>query len=59
MGEFDNAIPLQSSLQQCYLPLQSHVHLLQHSAHMGMLEEADLSIQLLLKFLLHTTGNPV
>ena len=59
MGEFDNAIPLQSSLQQCYLPLQSHVHLLEHSAHMGMWEEADLSNQLLLKFLLHTTGKPV
>lgn len=54
MGEYDSAIPLQSSLQQCYLPLQSHVHLLSLSAHMGMWEETDRSNQLLLDFLLHT-----
>jgi pimeloyl-ACP methyl ester carboxylesterase len=59
MGEYDNAIPLQSSLQQCYLPVQSHVHLLEHSAHMGMWEEQDKSNKLLLNFLLHTARNPV
>jgi pimeloyl-ACP methyl ester carboxylesterase len=51
IGEFDNAIPLQSSLQQCYLPMQSHLNLLERSAHMGMLEEAGKSNQVLLKFL--------
>ncbi len=52
MGEFDNAVPLQSSLQQCYLPAQSHVHLLGKSAHMGMWEEKELSDKILFDFLL-------
>ena len=51
IGEFDTAIPLQSSLQQCYLPAQSHVYILNKSAHMGMWEEADKSNQILLNFL--------
>ena len=51
IGEFDTAIPLQSSLQQCYLPEQAHVHLLSQSAHMGMWEETDKANQILLKFL--------
>ncbi|MEO6733792.1 MAG: alpha/beta hydrolase [Ferruginibacter sp.] len=53
IGEFDNAIPLQISLQQCYLPEQAHVHILSNSAHMGMLEETEKSSRLLLKFLQH------
>ena len=57
IGEFDNAIPLQSSLQQCYLPMQSHVNLLEQSAHMGMWEEASKSNQILLKFLQYTQSN--
>ncbi|MEJ7586240.1 MAG: alpha/beta hydrolase [Ferruginibacter sp.] len=51
MGEHDTAIPLQSSLQQCYLPAQSHVHLLDKSAHMGMWEEAEKANDILMKFL--------
>lgn len=39
IGEHDKAIPLQSSLEQCYLPAISHVHILQNAAHMGMYEE--------------------
>lgn len=53
IGEFDNAIPLQISLQQCYVPEQSHVHILSSSAHMGMWEEKEKSGQLLMKFLQH------
>jgi pimeloyl-ACP methyl ester carboxylesterase len=41
MGEHDNAVPFQQSLQQCYLPDQSQIHILRNSAHMGMLEEKD------------------
>ncbi len=51
IGEFDTAIPLQSSLQQCYLPAQSHVYIFNKSAHMGMWEEPDKSNQILLNFL--------
>jgi pimeloyl-ACP methyl ester carboxylesterase len=52
IGEHDPAVPLQSSLQQCHLPSQSHVHILSKSAHMGMLEETEKANKLLLQFLL-------
>ena len=51
IGEHDMAIPLESSLQQCYLPIQSHVTLLEKSAHMGMWEETEKCNQVLLDFL--------
>ncbi len=51
IGEFDTAIPFQSSLQQCYIPAESHVHILNQSAHMGMWEETDKSNQALYTFL--------
>jgi pimeloyl-ACP methyl ester carboxylesterase len=51
MGEYDNAVPLQSSLKQCYLPIVSHVHILRSSAHMGMWEEADTANEILSGFL--------
>ena len=51
IGEFDEAIPLQTSLQQCYIPAHSHVHILKQSAHMGMWEEPEKVNQILLSFL--------
>ncbi len=39
IGEHDKAVPFEQSMQQCYLPAQSHIHILRNSAHMGMLEE--------------------
>jgi len=59
MGEYDNAIPLQSSLQQCYLPIQSNVSLLDQSAHMGMWEEMEKSNQILHQFLMYAKSNPL
>ncbi len=41
IGEHDKAVPFQQSMQQCYLPDISHIHILRNSAHMGMLEEAE------------------
>lgn len=52
IGEHDMAIPLQSSLQQCYLPGESHVTILKQSAHMGMWEETGKSNKALSDFLL-------
>lgn len=52
IGEHDMAVPLQSSLQQCHLPKQSHVHILANSAHMGMWEETVKTNDFLLNFLL-------
>lgn len=51
IGEHDKAVPLESSLRQCYLPAQSHIHILHKSAHMGMLEETAKSNQILFDFL--------
>jgi pimeloyl-ACP methyl ester carboxylesterase len=48
IGEHDKAVPFQQSMQQCYLPNQSHIHILRNSAHMGMLEEGDKVNQALL-----------
>ncbi|MEP6616896.1 MAG: alpha/beta hydrolase [Ginsengibacter sp.] len=38
IGENDTAIPLQISLQQCYIPEISYVHILPGTGHMGMME---------------------
>ncbi len=51
IGRHDKAVPFDISLQQCHLPPLSHVHILQYSAHMGMLEETELSNEYLLAFL--------
>ena len=51
IGEHDQAIPLQSSLQQCYLPSRSNVNILTRSAHMGMWEEKEKANEILFNFL--------
>lgn len=51
IGRHDMAVPFDQSLRQCYLPNQSHVHILRHSAHMGMWEETAAFNNFLLAFL--------
>lgn len=51
MGENDNAIPFQDSLKQSHLPSKAYIHIMHHSGHMGMLEEADKSNRVLREFL--------
>ena len=51
IGEHDKAVPFEQSMQQCYLPNQSYIHILRNSAHMGMLEEAEKVNEVLLSFL--------
>jgi pimeloyl-ACP methyl ester carboxylesterase len=51
MGKYDNAVPMADSLKQCHLPEKSYIHILQESGHMGMLEQADESNQLLAQYL--------
>lgn len=53
IGEKDNAIPLQASLQQCHLPAISHVHILD-TGHMGMIEESERSLSIVESFLQNT-----
>jgi pimeloyl-ACP methyl ester carboxylesterase len=38
IGEDDTVIPPQQSLEQCYLPSVSHLHLVKNTGHEGMLE---------------------
>ena len=52
IGQHDNAVPFQQSLQQCYLPAISHVDILRNSAHMGMMEETDKVNEIISAFLL-------
>ncbi len=52
IGEHDNAVPFQQSLQQCYLPAISHVHILRNSAHIGMLEETGKVNEIIRAFIL-------
>jgi pimeloyl-ACP methyl ester carboxylesterase len=49
IGEHDKAIPFEQSMQQCYLPSISQIHILRNSAHMGVREEAEKVNQALLQ----------
>jgi pimeloyl-ACP methyl ester carboxylesterase len=51
IGEHDKAIPFEQSMQQCYLPAQSHIHILRDSVHMGMWEEKEKANTSMLQFL--------
>jgi pimeloyl-ACP methyl ester carboxylesterase len=50
-GEQDNAIPIEHSLQQSYLPELCYFHILMGTAHMGMVENTNLSNEILNDFL--------
>ncbi len=52
-GKYDNAIPLNDSLQQCHLPEISYFHILAESGHNGMLEEAEKSNTILNDYLIN------
>lgn len=51
IGKHDMAVPLQDSLKQCHLPRVAVIHILQHSGHVGMWEEMDLSTTYVTNFL--------
>jgi len=51
IGEHDLAIPFAQSMQQCYLPTQSHVHIFRDTAHMSMLEEKEKFLNVVTGFL--------
>lgn len=50
-GEADKTIPLNVMLEQSHLPELSYFHVLNHSGHMGMLEEPENSNKFLRAFL--------
>lgn len=51
LGEHDKAVPFEQGLEQSHIPGQSYIHVLHNSAHMGMLEEAEKSNEILANFL--------
>ncbi len=56
IGAEDQAVPVTDQLTQCHLPEISYIHMLQKSAHMGMLEEAVESSKILERFLSGTSN---
>lgn len=52
LGKHDIAVPLTDGLAQFHLPGISYIHILDHSGHMGMLEEPELSSKSLKNLLL-------
>ncbi len=51
MGQHDKAVQFEQTLAQSHLPQQSHIHILRHSAHMEMWEEAEKTNTVLFDFL--------
>lgn len=51
IGAFDQAVSPQHALEQSHIPNLSHIHILENSAHMGMLEETERSNNILHSFL--------
>lgn len=50
LGKYDNAVPLEDGLKQCYLPHLSYIHILELTGHMGMLEEPKESADMVNNF---------
>lgn len=57
MGKEDKAAPIDDVLQQAHLPLISYIHILENSAHMGMLEQKDEVNKGLLEFMQDITAD--
>lgn len=50
IGNSDTAIPLEQSLEQCYLPKNSIVHFYEKTGHMGMIERKTETALAMLSF---------
>lgn len=50
-GRHDAAVPCEDALRQSHLPRLSYIHILEHSGHMGMLEEPEESNKALLSYI--------
>jgi len=51
MGAADTVVPYEQALKQCHEPMISVIHTLDHSGHMGMLEEPEQGGQAIGSFL--------
>lgn len=50
VGKNDQAVPLEASLKQCYLPKNAMVQFLDETAHMGMIERPDETYKIIKYF---------
>lgn len=51
IGQQDNVIPLEQSLQQTHMPALAYIHILPLAGHLGMLEDSEASNRILDDFL--------
>jgi len=51
MGAMDQVVPYEQALRQCHEPVLAHIHTLEQSGHMGMLEEPESGSKFLNSFL--------
>jgi len=51
MGAMDQIVPYEQSIRQCHEPALAHIHTLERSGHMGMLEEPERGSSFLNSFL--------
>jgi pimeloyl-ACP methyl ester carboxylesterase len=51
LGRMDSAVPLEDGLKLCHMPELSYIHILEHSGHMGMLEEPKQANSILKTYL--------
>lgn len=56
IGIHDQAVLPEHALQQSHIPALSHVHILERSAHLGMLEETERSIEIMHSFINFVTS---
>ncbi len=50
MGKQDANVPMEEGLKQCHLPQTAYIHLLNNSAHAGMVEETEETNKILIAF---------
>ncbi len=50
-GKHDTAVPLQDVVEQTHMPDLTYIHMLESSAHMGMVEQPELSSKILKEYL--------
>jgi pimeloyl-ACP methyl ester carboxylesterase len=53
-GKYDTAVPLQDIIEQTHMPDLTYIHILESSAHMGMVEQPELSSKILKEYLENT-----
>lgn len=58
LGKDDNAIPYDDALKLAYMANKTYFYTLQHSGHMGMLEEQEKTNEILLDFVRQCSVSP-